>query len=182
MPRSRITLQPSYYSSFTSLVYTKRKKLGFLGVREDETAPTRYYLEMRRVFRDEMLIRIAPHNPILMEFSKLCQKIMALDPKVRFAGICDDTGEILYGGQREDVKDLLTREETRKSNLQAMARWASRYTLASKIGLGKYAMAEYEKIKRITVPLDNEHLLLVTTEVDVDHGRIISSILKLVQE
>ena len=144
MPRSRITLQPSYYSSFTSLVYTKRKKLGFLGVREDETAPTRYYLEMRnRVFRDEMLIRIAPHNPILMEFSKLCQKIMALDPKVRFAGICDDTGEILYG---------------------------------------KYAMAEYEKIKRVTVPLDNEHLLLVTTEVDVDHGKIISSILKLVQE
>jgi hypothetical protein len=38
-----------------------------------------------------------------------------------------------------------------------------RNVLASKIK-GKYAMAEYEKIKRITVPLENDHLLLVTTE------------------
>lgn len=117
-----------------------------------------------------------------MDYSKLCQQVMALDPRVRFAGVCDDTGEILYGGQREGVKDLLSREETRRSNLQALARWGLRYTLASKIGLGKYAMAEYENIKRITVPLDNDHLLLVTAEVDVDHGKIINAILKLVQE
>jgi hypothetical protein len=127
-----------------------------------------------------MLIRIAPNNPMFMDYSKLCQQVMALDPRVRFAGVCDDTGEILYGGQREGVKDLLSREETRRSNLQALARWGLRYTLASKIGLGKYAMAEYENIKRITVPLDNDHLLLVTTEVDVDHERIINAILKLV--
>ncbi|PWU79902.1 MAG: hypothetical protein DLM72_14975 [Candidatus Nitrosopolaris wilkensis] len=129
-----------------------------------------------------MLIRIAPNTPIFMDYSKLCQQVMALDPKVRFAGVCDDTGEILYGGQREGVKDLLSREETRRSNLQALARWGLRYTLASKIGRGQYAMAEYENIKRITVPLDNDHLLLVTTEVDVDHGKIINAILKLVQE
>jgi hypothetical protein len=40
-------------------------------------------------------------------------------------------------------------------------------------------MAEYEKIKRITVPLENYHLLLVTTEVEADHGRIIDNILQL---
>jgi hypothetical protein len=129
-----------------------------------------------------MLIRIAPNNLMFMDYSKLCQQIMALDPRVRFAGICDDTGEILYGGQREGVKDLLSREETRRSNLQALARWGLRYTLASKIGRGKYAMAEYENIKRITVPLDNYYLLLVTTEVDLDHEKIINDILKLVQE
>ncbi len=119
---------------------------------------------------------------MFMDYSKLCQQVMALDSRVRFAGVCDDTGEILYGGQREGVKDLLSREETRRSNLQALARWGLRYTLASKIGLGKYAMAEYENIKRITIPLDNDHLLLVTAEVDVDHGKIINAILKLVQE
>jgi hypothetical protein len=40
-------------------------------------------------------------------------------------------------------------------------------------------MAEYEKIKRITAPLENYHLLLVTTEVEADHGRIIDNILQL---
>jgi hypothetical protein len=33
------------------------------------------------------------------------------------------TGEIRFGGQREGVKNLLTPEETKKSNLQAFARW-----------------------------------------------------------
>ena len=32
-----------------------------------------------------------------MDYSKLCQQVMALDSRVRFAGVCDDTGEILYG-------------------------------------------------------------------------------------
>jgi len=40
-------------------------------------------------------------------------------------------------------------------------------------------MAEYEKIKRITIPLDDEHLLHITTEVDTDHAQIISNVLKL---
>jgi hypothetical protein len=42
-------------------------------------------------------------------------------------------------------------------------------------------MAEYEKIKRITVPLENDYLLLVTTEVEADHISIINNVLKLVQ-
>ena len=43
-------------------------------------------------------------------------------------------------------------------------------------------MAEYEKLKRITIPLDdNSHLLLVSTEVDAEHGRIIDKVLKSVQ-
>jgi hypothetical protein len=37
------------------------------------------------------------------------------------------------------------------------------------------------QIKRITVPLENDHLLLVTTEVEADHRTIINNVLKLVQ-
>jgi hypothetical protein len=35
-----------------------------------------------------------------MDYAKLCREISDLDPKIRFAGVCDDTGEIKYGGQR----------------------------------------------------------------------------------
>jgi hypothetical protein len=116
-----------------------------------------------------------------MEYDNLCKQILNLDSKVRFAGICDDTGEIKYGGQREGIKNLLSPEDTKRSNLQALARWGLRNALAAKIGKGKYAMAEYEKIKRITVLLEDGHLLLVTTEVDADHRSIINNVLKLVQ-
>jgi hypothetical protein len=116
-----------------------------------------------------------------MDYDSLCKHILNVDPKVRFAGICDDSGEIKYGGQREGIKNLLSPEETKKSNLQALARWGLRNALAAKTGKGRYAMAEYEKIKRITVPLENDHLLLVTTEVEADHRSIINNVLKLVQ-
>lgn len=112
-----------------------------------------------------------------MDYDKLCKDILKFDSKVRFAGVCDETGEIIFGGQRQGVKNLLTAEETKKSNLQAFARWGLRNSLATKVGKGKYAMAEYEKIKRISIPLDVDHLILVTTEVAADHVDIINCIL-----
>ena len=115
-----------------------------------------------------------------MDFDKLCKDVLALDSKIRFAGVCDDSGAIKHGGQREGVTNLLSPDETKRSNLQAMARWALRNSLSSKVGKGKYAMTEYEKIKRITFPLDGNHLLLVTTEVDADHNKAISNILSLI--
>ena len=39
-------------------------------------------------------------------------------------------------------------------------------------------MAESEKIKRITFSLDPDHLLLMTTEVDIEHVKVIDIILK----
>jgi hypothetical protein len=116
-----------------------------------------------------------------MHYGNLCKEILGLDPKIRYAGICDETGETKFGGQREGIENLLSSEETKRSNLQALARWALRNTLSPKVGKGRYAMAEYEKVKRITIPLeDNNHLLLVTTEVNADHSRIIQQVLKLV--
>jgi hypothetical protein len=116
-----------------------------------------------------------------MDYSKLCRDILNLDPKIRFAGVCNENGEIKYGGQREGVQNLLSPEETKKSNMQALARWGLRNALAPKIGKGKYAMAEYEKLKRITIPLENYQLLLVTTEVEADHQKIIDNILNMIK-
>jgi len=76
-----------------------------------------------------------------MDFDRLCKDILGLESKIRFAGVCDDSGEIKYGGQREGLANLLSPDETKRSNLQAIARWALRSSLASKVGKGKYAMA-----------------------------------------
>jgi hypothetical protein len=116
-----------------------------------------------------------------MDYGKLCKDILNLDPKIRYAGICDNTGETKFGGQRQGVQNLLSLEETKRSNLQALARWALRNSLSPKIGKGKYAIAEYEKLKRITVPLENNHLLLITTEVEANHQKIIDNVLQLVR-
>jgi hypothetical protein len=40
-------------------------------------------------------------------------------------------------------------------------------------------LAEYEKIKRITMPLGDDHVLYITTEIDSDHAGIIDKVRKL---
>jgi hypothetical protein len=114
-----------------------------------------------------------------MDLDRLCKDILGLESKIRFAGVCDDSGEIKNGGQRQGVTNLLSPEETKRSNLQAIARWALRDSLSSKVGKGRYAMAEYEKIKRMTFPLEENYLLLVTAEIDADHNKIIRDILTM---
>jgi hypothetical protein len=91
-------------------------------------------------------------------------------------------GAIKYSGHRKDVTSLLNPQESKKSLQQAITAWKSRNEYAGKIGKGKYVLAAYEKIKRITVPLDDEHLIYITTESDADHDKIIKKTLDLKKE
>ena len=117
-----------------------------------------------------------------MDYDKICKDVLELDPKIRFAGICDDTGEIKYGGMREGITSHLSPEETQKSVQLAIGRWGLRDALTPKTGRGKYAMAEYEKMKRATIPLNDEYLLLVSMEVEANHSSIIESILNMIKQ
>jgi hypothetical protein len=115
-----------------------------------------------------------------MDYEKLCNDVLSLDTKVRFVGVCDNTGEIKNGGLGEGIKSFLTDEEIKKSNLLSLQRWRLHNTLADRIGKARYAMEEYEKVKQITMPLEDEHLLLISTEVDANHGTIIESAIQLI--
>jgi hypothetical protein len=115
-----------------------------------------------------------------MDYGKLCHDVLDLDPKVRFVGICDNTGMIKNGGLREGIKSFLTDDEIKKSNLITLERWRLHNTMADRIGKARYAMEEYEKVKQITLPLEEEHLLLISTEVDAEHLKIIESAIQLI--
>jgi hypothetical protein len=114
-----------------------------------------------------------------MNYQKLHQDIMSLDRNIRMVTICHNDGKIMYSDHRPGVTNLLTPDESRKSLEMAVNAWKSRSQLAPKIGKGKYVLAEYEKIKRITMPLGDKHLVYVTTELQANHDNIISQITKL---
>jgi len=93
--------------------------------------------------------------------------------------ICDTDGKIMYSDHRPGITNLLNPDESRKSLEMAVNAWKSRSQLTPKIGKGKYVLAEYEKIKRITMPLGDRHLVYVTTEPQANHVHIISEITSL---
>ena len=104
---------------------------------------------------------------------------MSLDRNIRMVTICDSDGKIMFSDHRPGVTNLLTPDESKKSLEMAVNAWKSRSQLAPKIGRGKYVLAEYEKIKRITMPFGDRHLVYVTTELEANHDNIISEITRL---
>jgi hypothetical protein len=114
-----------------------------------------------------------------MDYQHLHQEIMNLDPKIRLVTICDTDGKIIFSDHRTGVVNLLSPDESKRSLEMATNAWKERTKLAPKIGRGRYVLAEYEKIKRITMPLGQDHLLYITTDVEADHTRIINGVRQL---
>ncbi|MGI0073622.1 MAG: DUF6659 family protein [Nitrosotalea sp.] len=116
------------------------------------------------------------------DYEELYKSILKMDGKIRYATIFDMNGEIKYSGHRGDVTSLLTPTESKNSLQQAISAWKNRNEYADKIGKGKYVLAAYEKVKRITIPLDDDHLIYITTESDANHDNIIKKTLDLKKE
>lgn len=105
--------------------------------------------------------------------------IINIDPNIRLVTICDSEGKMMYSHHGQGIKNLLTAEESKKSLNMAMTGWKARSELSDKIGKGRYVIAEYEKIKRITMPFGEDYLLYLTTEPQANHLNIINRIRKL---
>jgi hypothetical protein len=99
-----------------------------------------------------------------MDFEHLLDRIMDLDENIRHARICDMNANVVCSAKRKGITNLLTEEETQESLKYSVNSWKTRAKLAHKIGKGRYVLAVYEKLRRITMPLGDAHLLLVSID------------------
>ena len=112
-----------------------------------------------------------------MNYQKICDQILESNEKIRYAAVYD-YGE-LHDKIRPGVTSHLTREETETSLSQAIYRWSTRKKTADKIGVPVFALAKYEKIYRITVPIGGAGLILITTELDANVNEIVDKTLEI---
>lgn len=112
-----------------------------------------------------------------MEYEKICNDILESDKKIRYVGVYD-YGE-LYDKMKEGLQSHLSREETELSLSQAVYRWSTRKKTSEKIGKPVFALAKYEKIFRITIPIGGAGLILISTELDADVIEIVDKIIKI---
>jgi len=104
---------------------------------------------------------------------------MGIDSTIRYAVIQNSSGEKLFGGFKVGISPILNSDELKMMHYYAGQRWQTRKNIEHKLGNTRYAMAEYDKLKRITFPIDEKHLLMMTTEVNANHTNIIDKTLKL---
>ncbi len=97
---------------------------------------------------------------------------------VRYIGVCDADAKILVENHREGVENILTLEETQAMLKRACENWKIRHEISPKVGKGKHIIVSYDKIKRVTIPLENGHLIFLS--VDSDKDAHIKDIMKIV--
>jgi len=110
---------------------------------------------------------------------KLVSMILEANENVRYACICDSEGKILWNSRRNNIVSMMSLEDTKASLKKAIENWHERDKLSDKIGKGRFALVDYEKLKRITIPLKNNHLLYI--HVEGQKSDYIGDILKIVK-
>ncbi len=109
---------------------------------------------------------------------KLVSMLLEANKYVRYACICDSEGNMLWNSRRNDIQSLISLEDTKESLKMAIENWKKRDKITEKIGRGKYAIVGYEKLKRVTIPLRNNHMLYV--HVEGDKPEYIGDMMKIV--
>lgn len=98
------------------------------------------------------------------KYEKLLNMLMDFNADIRFAAICDKNGEILWNSMRNNIKPLIPMADTKKTLQRAISAWDERSKITDLVGRGMYTIAAYEKIKRITVPLSDKHILFLSVD------------------
>ncbi|AJM92881.1 hypothetical protein NPIRD3C_1669 [Nitrosopumilus piranensis] len=112
---------------------------------------------------------------LAINYDVLSKEILDLDPQVRFAGVANNKGELIAGGQKDEVEKLLVGDEVKMSIHYALQKRDLYTNLAYKIGHEKSSITEYEKVTMITIPINSNELFLISTEPRADYLKIIDT-------
>src|SRR5215212_8439094 len=110
-----------------------------------------------------------------IDMHNLCKQIIELDSTIRFAGIPNKFGKQIVVEYRKGLAPLLTDSESELYAIESVIRMNTRKDFESKLGKPIYSFTLYEKLKRVTISLDNYDypVLMVSFDIGVDHESII---------
>ncbi len=120
---------------------------------------------------------IVPENK--NEFEELCGNVLKIDDKIRSARVINTKGKLEAGGMREGLKAL---EDARKDEMLFMElslRVRMRHEFDEEFGPVEFSLSYRGKIIVFSFPLKGDMVLMVTSERQVDLGRVPFEILKL---
>lgn len=110
---------------------------------------------------------------------EICDKIFLCDKNIRFVAISHKTD--LFFRARHGIKIYQSKQQIEKSLADAALRWVSRMSIMS-IGKPIYAMAKYEKVKRITMPFRRQGMILCTINRNSNAEVVAEKIIKILNK
>ena len=125
--------------------------------------------------------QVDPDTPL---YKQECRNILALSPRIRYAGIINKFGRTLAGGLRKGVVPLLNPDEARNEHFIEATRNQLRKNFEKSIGREDYTLTENEKVKILTLS-GQEHFYYVTMDKETPTNevmKIIDDVKRLVRK
>ncbi len=99
-----------------------------------------------------------------MSYSKLLEKVMNCESYVRYAVVLNSEGNLVEQRIKNGIENFLPAEQMKISFKHAINAWNFRNSMIEFLGKSKSVLAVYENVRRITVPINNDYLLLVVVD------------------
>ena len=115
------------------------------------------------------------------DLSVLCNSIFEVDEKIRFVGMIDQMGKLVVGNMKKGLPSLERDDGSIRLYLGYAINNILRRDFDNVFGKVLYTFSEREKIKLLTVPMDN-YLLLVSIDKLSDHVKLINKIMDVVKK
>jgi hypothetical protein len=94
------------------------------------------------------------------------KQLLNLHKSIRWMAITYKFGVILNERYREGLKPIMTQEENEEYASSTITRQKTRRKFESKTGKVIYAFGRYEKLNRVTIPINDNYYLLLTLDVE----------------
>ena len=107
-------------------------------------------------------------------------KVLKLDRHIRFAAIADMEGKLLASAVRADVSTLVTLEDTKRFMQWSVTAWNMRKAHHPKLGKELYNISTFEKLRRATMMVDDDRLILITIDNKGGQKQILDKILNMI--
>ena len=117
-------------------------------------------------------------DPNTAKFKDKCNAILAISPRIRYAGVMNNFGRTLAGSLRKGVTPLLNPDEARNEYFIEATRTQLRKGLEKSIGRTEYAYTENEKVKIITIPAA-DRFLYITMDKETPADEVAGTIEKI---
>ena len=89
---------------------------------------------------------------------------MNSDSFVRFAVIIDKNGNKLDSVKQQGIENFLPSDILDMTIEYAVNSWQFRRSFNQYVGNNQYVLAAYDNVRRVTFPIDDDHLLLVAVD------------------
>jgi len=120
---------------------------------------------------------IMPENKTELEV--LCDKVFKIDNMIRSVRVINTKGKLEVGGMREGLVALESFKKDEMLFMELALRVRMRHEFDEEFGPVEFSLSYRGKIIVFSFPLKGDMVLMVTSERQVDLGRVPFEILKL---